>query len=71
MNITDLPSGIYRLTFIANPESRFEESNIDNNRSSIVFDLNMENLTVKVLEETPKGFPAVEHIYEEQVFPNR
>jgi hypothetical protein len=68
LNITDLPSGIYSLTFITNPERRFEESNYDNNRSSIVMDLDMANYMVKVLKEEPENLPDVEHVYVEQVF---
>jgi len=68
LNITDLPSGTYRLSFIANPSQKFEESSYDNNKSSVLFELDMQNFKVKILEETPKDLPAVEHIYEEQVF---
>lgn len=68
LNITDLPSGIYRLTFVANPSARFEESNMDNNKSSVLLDLDMKKFTVKVLKEEPESLPSVEHVYEEQVF---
>jgi len=71
LNITDLPSGIYRLSFIANPDGRFEESRVDNNKSSVLLDIDMKGFTVKIIDEDPEGLPAVEHIYEEQVFPNR
>jgi hypothetical protein len=68
LNITDLPSGKYRLTFVANPEGVFDEVTRDNNKSSVLMEIDMQKLTVKVLSEEPANLPPVEHIYEEQVF---
>lgn len=66
LNISDLPSGTYRLTFIVNPSRRFDETTLDNNRSSILLKIDMKKLAVKVLEETPREYPNVEHIYPKQ-----
>lgn len=66
LDLTNIPSGRYRLVFTINPAQRFDEYSIDNNISSAVLDLDMENLTVKVIEESPKKYPEVEHVYPEQ-----
>jgi hypothetical protein len=68
LNITDLASGTYRLLFIVNPEDRFDEITKENNVSSALLNLDIENLTVEVLEEVPSDTPTIEHVYEEQVF---
>lgn len=68
LNVVDLPSGTYRLTFIVNPSGRFEELNADNNRSSVLLSLDMKNYKAKVLEEEPKNMPTLEHVYPEQEF---
>ena len=68
LNISDLPSGTYRLSFIANPDRKFEESDYANNTSSVLLELDMSKKTAKVVEEIPNNLPKVEHIYEEQVF---
>ncbi len=68
LNVVDLPSGTYRLTFIVNPSGRFEELNTDNNRSMALISLDMENLKVKVLKEEPENMPKLEHVYPEQEF---
>lgn len=48
-DVTDLPSGTYRLSIIVNPENKFEEIDFDNNRSDVVLRLDMENVTVEIL----------------------
>lgn len=63
LNITDIPSGVYRLTFVANPENVFEEVTRDNNNSSVVIRINKDTLKVTVLESTPENIPKFEHIY--------
>jgi hypothetical protein len=68
LDITGLSSGTYRLTFVANPENRLEEIRYDNNTSSAFFNINMENLTVDVLEEEPKETPEVEHVHLDSPF---
>lgn len=67
LNISGLPSGIYRLTFIVNPEDRFDEETKTNNTASALIELDMDALTVRVIETMPADVPIVEHIYEEQV----
>lgn len=68
LDISNLPSGTYRLTFIANPAKRLEEIRYDNNTASAVFRLDMEALTIEVLEETPKDTPEVEHVHLDDPF---
>jgi len=66
LNITDLPSGIYSLTFTINPENRFDEVSTDNNVSKVVLDIDMNAKTVSVVSEEPSRYPEVEHIYPKQ-----
>lgn len=66
LDITDLPSGRYRLTFTANPEDRFDESDKSNNISSAVIEYDTDAGTVTVLETTPSELPEFEHIHIEQ-----
>ena len=66
LNITSLSSGIYRLTFLVNPENSFEEINKDNNLSSVTFRLDMEKMTIEILGQLPFNNRTVEHIYREQ-----
>jgi len=68
LNVVDLPSGTYRLTFHVNPENRFEESRTDNNTSSATIKLDVDKLKVEVIAEEPSEYPELEHVYEEQVF---
>ncbi|MEK9166389.1 MAG: lysyl oxidase family protein [Patescibacteria group bacterium] len=68
LNVVDLPSGTYRLTFIVNPSDRFGESRLDNNKSSVLLSLDMKNFKVKVLEESPSEMPEMDHVYPEQEF---
>lgn len=63
LDLTGLPSGMYRLTFTVNPEERFEEVTRRNNVSSVAMYINMEEGAARVIEESPKEYPAVEHIY--------
>lgn len=68
LNISDLTSGTYRLTFYVNPEHRLEEINLDNNISGALLKIDMEAKTVEVLEQTPSEYPKFEHIHLEQPF---
>ncbi|HYF13375.1 MAG TPA: lysyl oxidase family protein [Candidatus Paceibacterota bacterium] len=68
IDVSSLNSGVYRFVTRANPEVRLEEINYENNISSVVFKLDMENLTVEVLEETPRITPEVEHLHLEDPF---
>ncbi|MEX0930887.1 MAG: lysyl oxidase family protein [Candidatus Paceibacterota bacterium] len=68
LNISGLPSGTYRLTFIVNPEDRFDEVTKSNNTASALIELDMEEKKVRIVETEPSDTPRVEHIYEEQVF---
>ncbi|RJR12629.1 hypothetical protein C4585_03385 [Candidatus Parcubacteria bacterium] len=68
LDITELPSGTYKLTFIANPARNLEETRYDNNTSSAIFTIDVENETVEVLEEFPKDAPEVEHVHLEDPF---
>ncbi len=63
LDISDLPSGIYRLTFYSNPEDRFDEISKDNNNSSALIDIDIKNLKIKVLESFPANNPKFEHVY--------
>ena len=69
LNITDLSSGTYRLSFHANPSRRFDELSFDNNKSYIVFTIDMKKGTFEITEEFPKNAPEVEHVYPEQDCP--
>jgi len=66
LNITELPSGTYRLTFIANPADRFLEETKENNTSSAIILYDAEAGTVEVLETEPTDVPEFEHIHIEQ-----
>lgn len=68
LDITELPSGTYKLTFIANPARNLEETRYDNNISSATFKIDIENETVEVLEESPEDAPEVEHVHLEDPF---
>jgi len=68
LNVVDLPSGTYKLTFHVNPKNIFDEENHDNNISSAVFKLDMDSLKVELIDENPKNLPSVEHIHINQKF---
>ncbi|MDP2594179.1 MAG: lysyl oxidase family protein [bacterium] len=68
LNISDLASGTYRLSFYVNPEQRLEEISLQNNISSAILEINMEERAVRVLEQTPEVTPPIEHIHLEQPF---
>src|SRR3989344_5960217 len=68
LNISDLTSGTYRLSFYVNPEQRLEEISLQNNTSSAILEINMEERAVRVLEQTPAFTPPIEHIHLEQPF---
>jgi hypothetical protein len=63
IDITNYSSGMYTLTFIVNPEDRFDEITTDNNESSVIMDINKERGTIVVLESFPKDVPGIEHIH--------
>lgn len=68
LDISSLQSGTYRLTFRANSEKRIDEINYENNTSSAVFRIDMENKTVTLVEELPKETPEVEHVHLDDPF---
>lgn len=68
LNVTGLASGTYRLAFSVNPSRRIEESNYDNNTSSVLVFLDMEEGVVLVLDEYPRDTPEIEHVHLEQPF---
>ncbi len=68
LNVTDLTSGTYRLSFTVNPAERFDEVSFANNKSSIVFRLNQATKKVEVLETVPAKVPTIKHIHYEQIF---
>ncbi|MEK7084061.1 MAG: PQQ-dependent sugar dehydrogenase, partial [Patescibacteria group bacterium] len=62
-DVTDFPSGLYRLSFSVDPQERFVESRRDNNKSSAFLELDSQKRTVRVVASaapfaTPKNqFP--------------
>ncbi len=68
LNITDLPSGTYKLTFMANPARRLEELSYSNNGSSVTFEYDKEKVSVEVIEEKPTGLPEVEYVHLDDPF---
>lgn len=68
LNVSDLPSGTYRLSFHVNPDDRLDELRYGNNVASAVIKLDTENETVEVVETTPASYPSIEHIYVDQEF---
>jgi len=50
LDLTNIPSGTYRLRFVVNPKGLFEELSYDNNESYAVFKLDKEHDKVTVLE---------------------
>lgn len=63
LNITDLPSGLYRLTFKANPDRLFDEVTYDNNTSSALIYIDMKNVKISIIEEVPDKIPEFKHVY--------
>lgn len=68
LDVTDLTSGTYKLTFVANPANRLEEVRYDNNTSSALFKIDMDNLKIEVLEESPGKTPEIEHVHLDEPF---
>ncbi|MEX0909760.1 MAG: lysyl oxidase family protein [Candidatus Paceibacterota bacterium] len=66
--VGDLPPGTYRLTFVVNPEDRFEETTKENNTSSVVFELDVEEGSLEVVRQEPEETPEVTHIYVDDEF---
>jgi len=51
IDVTNAPQGTYRLSFHVNPQNQFEEISINNNESSVLFDLSVAMGTALVIEE--------------------
>jgi hypothetical protein len=51
-----------------NPENLLDEIRYDNNRSSALFNIDMEQKTIEVIEETPKENPEIEHVHLDDPF---
>ena len=63
INIDNIPSGRYRLSFLVNPKNRIEEETKENNRSWAILDINMEEEAVTIVELFPKQEVELEHVY--------
>ncbi len=68
LNIESLPSGTYRLTFIANPERRIDELAYTNDTSYVVFTYDKESRKIEVTKEFPENLPEIEHIHLDDPF---
>ena len=68
IDITKIPSGIYRLLFTVNPKDRYDEITKDNNESSATIEIDKEKKTIRILELEPSELPIFEHVYIEQVY---
>ena len=68
MDITNIPSGTYTLSFDVNPLDRFDEITKENNISSVTFNLNKELGNVDIISTYPENPPEFEHIHIEQEF---
>ncbi len=65
-DITAFPSGRYKLSFIVNPENKFEEVSRENNIASAIIVIAKEAGTVKAGEYVPPERPGIEHVNKEQ-----
>lgn len=54
-DITNFPTGTYRLKVVINPKNRFDEITLNNNVGEVTLSINAEEGTVKVLEEKQYG----------------
>ena len=70
LDISSLSSGTYKLTFVANPELALDEVRYDNNISSTLFKIDIQNLTIEILEEVPSTTPEIEHVHLDDPFGN-
>ena len=68
LDITDLPSGRYKLSFLANPTNRFDELSLENNEASAVIMYDKEEMSVEIISHKPTELPIFEHIHVEQTF---
>ncbi len=68
LNIESLPSGTYRLTFIANPERRIDELSYSNDTSYVIFTYDKENRKIEVTKEFPQNLPDIEHVHLDDPF---
>lgn len=66
LDVSDLPPGTYKLTFVVNPEKLFDEVSYENNISSVTFDLSVNDMSFEIKSEFPENSPEVEHIYPKQ-----
>lgn len=67
LNISELPSGTYRLSFKVNPSEYIDEKNYANNLATSLFKYDAKTGKIKVLEESPQNAPEVKHIYKDPV----
>ncbi|MCH8987078.1 hypothetical protein IIA94_02835, partial [Patescibacteria group bacterium] len=51
IDVTDVPTGSYKLTFESNPERRFDEKRTDNNVSSVLLRINAQEKIVEIIGE--------------------
>jgi len=49
LDVSKLPSGVYELSFLVNPKHRFDEISIENNRSSVLLNINSVLGTLEVM----------------------
>lgn len=68
LNIESLPSGTYRLTFIANPERRLDELSYTNDTSYVIFNYDKENKKIEITKEFPTNLPDIEHVHLDDPF---
>lgn len=68
IDLSDIASGTYRLTFVVNPARRLREQAYLNNKSSVVFSLNKDNRSLTVQSESPAHSPEIEHIHLDDPF---
>ncbi len=68
LDMTDLPSGTYRLVFTVNPAKRLKELRYGNNVSGALLSIDKEKKEVTILREWPEPVPEIEHVHLEQPF---
>ena len=66
IDITGLPSGTYKLSFLANTVDRFDELKKDNNTASAIILYDADVVSVEVVSTEPNIFTEFEHVYVEQ-----
>ncbi len=68
IDLNDIPTGTYRLSFVVNPAGALREQAYLNNRSYVVFAFNKEDHTVTIQKEFPEHPPEVEHVHLDDPF---